>query len=170
MVASRGHVQLWLMMVPVVLAAVIGDTVGYEIEKHFGPRVLGLKIMDKRRAKLEKHRISCAAVEVLPCSCAASSPSSGRPGPPRPGPQPCTIPSSWPSTPSVAYEAVAKAAGRDIAAIVVLVAVIALIVWRLRRVAGNTAATQQPQSRSQDHDSHRTGNPSRAETSGLGRP
>ncbi|MDI3196279.1 DedA family protein [Pseudarthrobacter sp. AL07] len=53
-VASRGHVQLWLMMAVVVLAAIIGDTVGYEIGKHFGPRVMNLKVMRKRGAKLEK--------------------------------------------------------------------------------------------------------------------
>ncbi|WP_253905232.1 DedA family protein [Arthrobacter sp. H14] len=53
-IASRGHVELWMMMVLVVLAAIVGDTVGYEIGKHFGSRMLNLKVMDKRRAKLDK--------------------------------------------------------------------------------------------------------------------
>ncbi|SDP62752.1 SNARE associated Golgi protein [Arthrobacter sp. ok909] len=52
--ASRGHVELWTMMVLVVFAAIIGDTVGYEVGKHFGPRLLNMKVLDKRRTQLEK--------------------------------------------------------------------------------------------------------------------
>ena len=40
--ASRGHVSLAVIAVLVVLAAIIGDSVGYEVGKHFvGPKVLG---------------------------------------------------------------------------------------------------------------------------------
>lgn len=53
-VASQGNVPVWSMILLVVLAAIIGDLVGYEIGKHFGPKLLRLKMMDKRRAKLEK--------------------------------------------------------------------------------------------------------------------
>ncbi|MDQ1623024.1 MAG: rane-associated protein [Actinomycetota bacterium] len=53
-IASRGEGQLWLMMVLVILAAVLGDTAGYEIGRHFGPRLLGLKILDRHRARLQK--------------------------------------------------------------------------------------------------------------------
>lgn len=53
-VASRGNVQLWLMMVLVVLAATIGDSVGYEVGKHLGPRFLDLRVLRKRRKKLEE--------------------------------------------------------------------------------------------------------------------
>lgn len=33
-IASRGHVQLWLITLTVVAAAIIGDTVGYEVGRH----------------------------------------------------------------------------------------------------------------------------------------
>ena len=53
-IASRGEGQLWLMIVLVILAAVLGDTAGYEIGRHFGPRLLALKILDRHRARLQK--------------------------------------------------------------------------------------------------------------------
>ncbi|HEX9087242.1 MAG TPA: DedA family protein [Arthrobacter sp.] len=53
-VASRGNVPVWAMMLLVVLAAITGDTVGYAIGKHLGPRFLSLKVMNRRRAKLQR--------------------------------------------------------------------------------------------------------------------
>ncbi|HET6270547.1 MAG TPA: DedA family protein [Arthrobacter sp.] len=53
-IASRGEGQLWLMMALVILAAVLGDTAGYEVGRHFGPRLLALKILDRHRARLQK--------------------------------------------------------------------------------------------------------------------
>jgi membrane protein DedA with SNARE-associated domain len=52
-IASQGRVQLWLMIVLVVAAAIVGDTVGYEIGRHVGPRILRLRILDKRRRRLD---------------------------------------------------------------------------------------------------------------------
>ena len=52
-IASRGHVQLWLMMITVVLAAIVGDSVGYEVGRHFGPRILDLGVLRKRRRRLD---------------------------------------------------------------------------------------------------------------------
>lgn len=52
-IASRGHVSYPLIAVTVVAAAVVGDTVGYEVGRHLGPRILELKILRKRRAKLD---------------------------------------------------------------------------------------------------------------------
>jgi membrane-associated protein len=51
--ASRGHVSLVAVMVVVVAAAIIGDSVGYEIGRQLGSRVLALHIFDKRRARLD---------------------------------------------------------------------------------------------------------------------
>ncbi|MEZ2391705.1 DedA family protein [bacterium RCC_150] len=53
-IASRGGFPWWAMILIVVAAAIIGDTVGYEIGKHLGPRVMALRILDKRRAQLQK--------------------------------------------------------------------------------------------------------------------
>jgi membrane-associated protein len=52
-IASQGRVQLWLMMVLVLAAAIVGDTVGYEIGRHVGPRILRLRILDNRRRRLD---------------------------------------------------------------------------------------------------------------------
>lgn len=52
-IASRGHVSYPLIAATVVIAAIVGDTVGYEVGRHLGPRILDLKILRKRRAKLD---------------------------------------------------------------------------------------------------------------------
>ncbi|MBU8865324.1 DedA family protein [Paenarthrobacter aromaticivorans] len=52
--ASRGDLPLWGMIPVVISAAILGDTVGYEIGKHLGPRIMALKLLDKRRAQLQK--------------------------------------------------------------------------------------------------------------------
>lgn len=52
-IASRGHVSFPLIALTVVVAAIAGDTVGYEIGRHLGPRILNLKILDKRRSRLD---------------------------------------------------------------------------------------------------------------------
>ncbi|WP_427132731.1 DedA family protein [Pseudarthrobacter sp. S9] len=149
-VASRGHVDLWTMMILVVLAAIVGDTVGYEIGKHFGPRVLNLKVMNKRRAKLDKaqdflRRRGGSAVflgrfvaffrAVMPALAGTS-----RMHYPRFLAFNAAGGLVWGAgfvllgfLAGNSYEAVAKAAGRDITAVVLVVAVIAFIVWRVRK-------------------------------------
>jgi membrane protein DedA with SNARE-associated domain len=52
-IASRGHVQLAVVILLVVAAAIAGDTVGYELGRHLGTRVLRAPIFDKRRKNLE---------------------------------------------------------------------------------------------------------------------
>jgi membrane protein DedA with SNARE-associated domain len=52
--AKLGHVSLTGVLVVVVVAAIVGDTVGYEIGRTAGQRVLHLKILDKRRGKLDQ--------------------------------------------------------------------------------------------------------------------
>lgn len=51
-IAGQGRVNLWLMIGLVVAAAVVGDTVGYEIGRHVGPRILRLRILDRHRHRL----------------------------------------------------------------------------------------------------------------------
>lgn len=52
-VAARlGNVPLWAVLAVVVGAAIVGDSVGYEIGKHVGPRVLGSRLFDSRRGQL----------------------------------------------------------------------------------------------------------------------
>lgn len=54
--AYQHAVVLPVMMAVVVLAAIGGDSVGYEVGRHFGQRLLGLKILDRRRTALDRGR------------------------------------------------------------------------------------------------------------------
>jgi len=51
--ASRGHVSVLAVVVVVVAAAIVGDTVGYQIGRHVGVRILQLHVFDKRRNRLD---------------------------------------------------------------------------------------------------------------------
>ncbi|WP_354243760.1 DedA family protein [Arthrobacter sp. UYEF20] len=167
-VASRGHVQLWLMMALVVLAAIIGDTVGYEIGKHFGPRVLNLMVMDRRRAKLEKaqdflRRRGGSAVflgrfvaffrAVMPALAGTSR---------MHYPRFLAFNAAGGLVWGVgfvllgflagnSYEVVAKIAGRDIAVIIALAAVAALVIWRVRKSRRGRRRTGGPPAGPQNH-------------------
>jgi membrane-associated protein len=54
--AKLGHVSLVGVLVVVVVAAIVGDTVGYEVGRHLGPRILELRILHARRARLDDAR------------------------------------------------------------------------------------------------------------------
>jgi membrane protein DedA with SNARE-associated domain len=52
--ASRNHVELPVMVLVVVGCAIVGDSVGYEVGRHLGPRILALKPMQKRAVAIER--------------------------------------------------------------------------------------------------------------------
>lgn len=52
--ASQGRANVVEMCVVVVVAAIVGDSVGYEVGKKFGPRLLSMKVLDHRRDKLSE--------------------------------------------------------------------------------------------------------------------
>jgi membrane-associated protein len=54
--ASRGHASLPVMLAVVVGAAIIGDTVGYEIGRHLGPRILRSRALRKRSDRIDAAR------------------------------------------------------------------------------------------------------------------
>lgn len=54
--ANRGHVALWLVMTVVIAAAVIGDSVGFEVGRVVGPRVLRLRILRRHQGRLDDAR------------------------------------------------------------------------------------------------------------------
>jgi len=54
--ASQGHLDIITLIVVVVVSAVLGDTVGYEVGKHLGPRVVGWGIFRKHAAQLDSAR------------------------------------------------------------------------------------------------------------------
>ncbi|HET9658204.1 MAG TPA: DedA family protein [Kineosporiaceae bacterium] len=50
--ASRGRIPLAGMLVLVVLAAIVGDSVGYQVGRTLGPRVLQTRPLRRRRERL----------------------------------------------------------------------------------------------------------------------
>ena len=54
--AKLGHVSLAGVLLVVVVAAIVGDTVGYEVGRHLGPRVLELGLLQKQRGRLDDAR------------------------------------------------------------------------------------------------------------------
>lgn len=149
-ISSRGEVPLWGMAAVVVAAAIAGDTVGFEIGKHVGPRLLDIRIMKRRRRGLAKaqaflRRRGGSAVflgrfvaffrAVMPALAGAS-----RMHYPRFLAFNAAGGLVW-GTGFVllgffagnSYDAVAKAAGQDITAVIVVLGIVGLIVWHLRR-------------------------------------
>lgn len=51
--AKLGHVPLWGVLVTVIAAAIVGDSVGYQIGRHFGPRILKLRILRRHHERLD---------------------------------------------------------------------------------------------------------------------
>ena len=51
--ASIGHVPLAAVLVVVIAAAIIGDSVGFEVGRHLGGRVVRLKAFDKHRDRID---------------------------------------------------------------------------------------------------------------------
>jgi membrane-associated protein len=52
--ASLGHAPLALVMGVVIVAAVVGDSVGYEVGRHYGRRILSWHRLDSHRDRLDK--------------------------------------------------------------------------------------------------------------------
>ncbi|HEX5331510.1 MAG TPA: DedA family protein [Cellulomonas sp.] len=51
--ASRGHASVLVVAIVVVTAAIVGDSVGYEVGKHWGTRLLDLRVFAKHRERLQ---------------------------------------------------------------------------------------------------------------------
>ena len=54
--AGRGTVGLTLMLVTVVLAAVLGDSVGYEVGRTMGPRMLRARMLERHKDRIDAAR------------------------------------------------------------------------------------------------------------------
>jgi membrane-associated protein len=147
--AKLGHVSLTGVLIVVITAAILGDSVGYEIGRVVGPRALQLRIVQGRRERLDDAqgflaRRGGSAVflgrwvaffrAVMPALAGVS------------GMRYVTF-LSWNALGGVAwgattvllgyaagasYAQVEKSFGRDAAFVVVGMAVIAVIVWRVR--------------------------------------
>lgn len=51
--ANLGHVSVWAVLAVVVVAAVVGDTVGFEVGRRYGPRVLSSRPLERHRSRLD---------------------------------------------------------------------------------------------------------------------
>jgi membrane-associated protein len=54
--SQRGHVSLVGMLVVVVLAAIAGDSVGYEVGARYGTRLLSLSVLRRRQKRIDSAR------------------------------------------------------------------------------------------------------------------
>jgi membrane protein DedA with SNARE-associated domain len=52
--AKIGHVPLPGALAVVIVAAIVGDSVGYEVGRKLGPRLLGMPLLRDRRERIEK--------------------------------------------------------------------------------------------------------------------
>ena len=149
--AALAHTDVALMVVVVVLAAIVGDSVGYEVGKHFfGPKVLGASMFDNRRAGIESAqrvlrrrgglavllgRFTAFLRAMMPALAGASG-------------MPYRRFLAWNAfggivwgtgfvvlgyVAGVSYRTVAKTAGRDVAYAVAAIVVLGLLAWHLRR-------------------------------------
>jgi membrane-associated protein len=53
--AAAGKIELWILLLVVPVAAILGDSVGYEVGQRFGPRVLASRLM-----RSHQHRLAVA--------------------------------------------------------------------------------------------------------------
>lgn len=54
--AALGHTSLPLVLVVVIGAAILGDSVGYEVGRSFGPRLLSHRVLQRRADRLDAAR------------------------------------------------------------------------------------------------------------------
>ncbi len=160
--ASQHRVSLPILLVVIVLAAVTGDSVGYEVGRRFGDRLLDMKAISKHRAKVGKAqdllrrrgalavfigRFTAVLRAMMPALAGSAKMPYGRflsfnalggivwgVG--------FTIGGYLAGT---AFEHVAQWAGRILAAVVAVVAVAAIVVWSIRRKRTESLAEEKPE-------------------------
>jgi membrane protein DedA with SNARE-associated domain len=157
--ASVGNLELTLLCVIVVACAIVGDTVGYEVGRLLGPRVLSLKPVVKHHDRLERAQQNLRerggpAIFIGRFTAFLRAVMPGLAGLSR-----MRYPKfllwnalgglSWGIGfclvgyfAGASYERVASLIGRGTAVVVGVIAVAALVVWRLRRRRRERAAEQ----------------------------
>jgi membrane-associated protein len=55
-IAALGHASLAIVLVVVIAGAILGDTVGYEVGRYFGPRLLASRFLKRRSGRLDAAR------------------------------------------------------------------------------------------------------------------
>ncbi len=157
--AHRGHVAFVAVLAVVVVAAIVGDSVGYEVGRLIGPRVLASRLLERRRERIGQAQDFLArrggwAVllgrwvaffrAVMPALAGVAR-----------MPYRTFLPFNaaggivWGSVVVTAgylagasYAAVEKALGRDAALVVLAVVLVGLLVWHLRKRIANGRASR----------------------------
>ncbi|HEY7486887.1 MAG TPA: DedA family protein [Streptosporangiaceae bacterium] len=148
--AAEQRVSLPLLIIIVVVAATTGDSVGYEIGRHFGPRLLNTRPMRRHQVKVGKaqgliRRRGAFAVFIGRFTALLRALMPALVGSSR-MPYPKFLLFNliggivWGTTFTLggffvgrAFEQTAQYAGRGIAVAIAVVATVALIVWSVRR-------------------------------------
>jgi membrane-associated protein len=176
--AHSGRIDLGTAMVVVVVAAVVGDSVGYEVGKHLGTRVLGLRLLERRRTRIDAardllaHRGGSAVLlgrfvaffrAVMPALAGTAH-------------MPYRRFLPWNALGGVvwgagfvlvghlagaSYQAVAGRIGTGSAVVVVVLAVAALVLWRVRRHRRDRAPADGPLDTGEDAAGEHTSLPRR---------
>ncbi len=153
--ARLGHTHLWAIMLLVIVGAIVGDSVGYEVGKHAGPWVLSHRALRKHRDRLDRAqdflrdkggtavflgRWTAFFRAVMPALCGMSR-------------MPYRRFIVWNALGGItwgsavvtvgylagmSYERAATWFGRGTAAVVAVIVVVALVAWKIRR--GRTKA------------------------------
>lgn len=148
--AKIGHAPLVGVVIVVILAAIVGDTVGYEIGRHAGTRVLQWHVFDKRRKRVDDaqnflahHGGSAVFLGRWIAFFRAVMPflaGSARMHYPKFLAYNAAGGLAWGATVTLlgyaagaSYAKVEKTFGRDAAFVVVGIVVLALIAWRVRK-------------------------------------
>lgn len=148
--ANRGHVSLPAVLLVVIGAAIAGDSVGYEVGRRLGPRLLQRRVFDRHRQRLDDAqrflaRRGGAAVflgrwvaffrAVMPALAGTA-----RMRYPKFLAYNAAGGIAWGTTvvllgyaAGASYQQVEKALGRDAALAVLAIALLALLLWRIRR-------------------------------------
>lgn len=158
--ASQHRVSLPVLLAIIVLSAIVGDSVGYEIGRRYGDRLLGMRALHKHRPKVDKAhgllrrrgayavfigRFTALLRALMPALCGSAKMPYGRflvfnalggitwgVG--------FTLGGFVVGT---AFEQVAQWAGRVLAIAVAIVAVVAFVVWSVRRRRRENAVEQE---------------------------
>jgi membrane-associated protein len=138
--AKLGHVSLTGVLIVVIAAAIVGDSVGYEVGRHLGPPVLRLPLLQKGRNRVDDAqaflgRWTAFFRAVMPFLAGTAR---------MPYPKFLAWNAAggltWGATvvllgyaAGASYAQVEKTFGRDAAVVVLAIVIVAVVVWRLRR-------------------------------------
>ncbi|KRE42580.1 DedA family protein [Knoellia sp. Soil729] len=158
--AKLGHVSLAAVLATVIVCAIVGDSVGYEVGRHLGPRILSWRILAKRKQGLDRAqdflaRRGGAAVflgrwtaffrAVMPALAGTAK-----------MPYPTFL--AWNAAGGVlwgatvvtagylagaSYAKVEKVVGRDVAFVILGVVLIGFVIWRIREHRREDSGSQE---------------------------